>query len=438
MRAVLGLTVLAAAAIALGWWVAGLPGTVSATIGDTTLSTSSPVALVLLALLFLVIYLVIRALAALIRLPRAARRGRMRRNRVRGNRAVTRALVALAASDPAEAQREADRSRRLLGDTPLTLLLAAQADRQAGREDAAARTFQQLAGRKDGAFLGLRGLMRQATAREDWAAADELARQAEAVRPGAQWLKEERQVLALRTGQWADALRLSGPKLRAPLAVAAAGTEPDPATALRYAKQAWAADPALAPAAIAYASKLRAVGKHGKANEVLRRSWATQPHPDVATEYMADLDDKQARFRAAAGLAQQNARHPESHLLQARTALDAGMTKEALRHIQAVRNAGLNQRRVWVLLADIADQGGHVSEAQDALRHVATADPDPFWRCAACGTAHGRWQPVCDACNTPGEIAWVQPSGDGIRQVPLLVDHASLEGANTGESLTPT
>ena len=48
MRAVLGLTVLAAAAIALAWWVAGLPGTVSATIGDTTLSTSSPVALVLL------------------------------------------------------------------------------------------------------------------------------------------------------------------------------------------------------------------------------------------------------------------------------------------------------------------------------------------------------------------------------------------------------
>ena len=99
MRAVLGLTVLAAAAIALAWWVAGLPGTVSATIGDTTLSTSSPVALVLLALLFLLLYFAVRALAALTRVPRAARRSRMRRNRVRGNQAVTRALVALAASD---------------------------------------------------------------------------------------------------------------------------------------------------------------------------------------------------------------------------------------------------------------------------------------------------------------------------------------------------
>lgn len=424
MRAVIGLTILAAAAIALAWWVAGLPGTVSATIGDTTLSTSSPVALVLLALLFLVLYFAVRALAALMRAPRAARRGRQRRNRVRGNNAVTRALVALAASDPAAAQREAERSRRLLGDTPLTLLLTAQADRQAGREEAAAAAFRQLAERKDAAFLGLRGLMRQATAREDWAAADELARQAEAVQPGARWLREERRTLALRTGNWGDALRLSGPNLRAPLAVAAAGAEQDPAAALRYAKQAWNANPTLAPAAIAYASRLRAVNKAGKANEVLRRSWSMQPHPDVATEYMADLDDKQDRFRAASGLAQQNASHPESHLLQARAALDAGMAKEALRHIKAVREAGLNQRRVWVLLADIADQQGHGNEAQDALRHVAAADPDPFWRCAACGTAHGRWQPVCDACNTPGEISWVQPSQASIvRQVPLL-DHA--------------
>jgi HemY protein len=430
MRAVLGLTVLAAAAIALAWWVAGLPGTVSATIGDTTLSTSSPVALVLLALLFLVLYFAVRALAALTRVPRAARRSRMRRNRIRGNHAVTRALVALAASDPDAAQREAGRSRRLLGDTPLTLLLTAQADRQAGQEDAAAATFRQLAGRKDAAFLGLRGLMRQATAREDWAGAEELARQAEAVRPGARWLQEERRTLALRTGNWADALRLSGPNLRAPLAVAAAETERDPATALRYAKQAWTANPSLAPAAIAYANRLRAVGKDSKGNEVLRRSWATQPHPDVATAYLGDLSDKQDRLRAANGLAQQNANHPESHLLQAQAALDAGMTKDALRHIKAVRAAGLNQRRVWVLLADIADQEGHGNEAQDALRHVAAADPDPFWRCAACGTAHGRWQPVCDACNTPGEINWVQPSQDAVaRQVPLL-DHADSGGGS--------
>ncbi len=428
MRTVIGLTVVAAALIALAWWIAGLPGMISATISGTTFEMATPVALLLLVLLFIVLYVVIRLLGALIRLPRRARiRGR-RRDRARGDQAVTRALVALAASDPGAAQREAGRSRRYLGDTPLTLLLTAQANRQAGREDEAAIVFQQLADRKETAFLGLRGLMRQATAREDWSAAAALANKAEIVRPGAQWLKEERKVLALRTGKWNDALRLSGPEHRAALAVAAAGAESDRSAALRLAKQAWTADPALAPAAVAYASRLRAAGKDSAANDVLRRSWAKQPHPDIAVEYMADLADKQERFRAASGLAQQNSNHPESHLLLAHAALDAGMLKEARRHVDAARAAGLNQRRIWVLMADIADQEGRGSEAQDALRHLAAADPDPFWRCAACGTAHSAWAPVCDACNTLGEIAWVQPShGIVVRQVALL-DHASESG----------
>ena len=424
MRTVFGLTILAAALIALAWWIAGLPGMVSATISGTTFEMSTPVALVMLAALFLVIYFAIRLLAALVRLPRRGRVRRVRRDRVRGERAVTRALVALAASDAGAARREAERSRRFLGDTPLTLLLTAQADRQAGREDDAAIVFRQLAGRKDSAFLGLRGLLRQATAREDWSGAAELARRAEAVRPGAQWLKEERKVLALRTGQWADALRLSGPDNRAALAVAAAGTEPDPSAALRLAKQAWKADPTLAPAAVAYAHRLRTAGKDSAANNVLRQAWANQPHPDIAAEYMADVSDKAQRLQAAEGLAQQNASHPESHLLLAQAALDAGLLKEARRHIEAARASGLNQRRVWVLMADIADQQGRGGDAQDALRHVATADPDPFWRCGACSTAHTEWKPVCDACNTPGQIAWVQPQqGVVVRQVPLL-DHA--------------
>ena len=424
MRAVVGFTVLAAALIALAWWVAGLPGMVSATIGGTTFEMGTPVALVLLALLFAVVYVVLRLLGGLVRLPRRARGQGRRRDRARGDQAVTRALVALAASDAGAAQREAGRSRRFLGDTPLTLLLTAQASRQAGREDDAAIVFQQLASRKDTAFLGLRGLLRQATARQDWSAAAALASRAEVVRPGALWLKEERKVLALRSGKWIDALRLSGPEHRAALAVAAAGAEPDPSAALRLAKQAWAADPELAPAAVAYASRLRVAGKDSAANDVLRRSWAKQPHPDIATEYLADLSDKQARLKAADGLAQQNASHPESYLLQARAALDAGMLKEARRHAEAARTAGLNQRRLWVLMADIADQEGRGSEAQDALRHIAAADPDPFWRCAACGTAHGAWKPVCDACNTPGEIAWVQPSHGIVGRQMALLDHA--------------
>ena len=183
------------------------------------------------------------------------------RRRHGGDVAITRTLLALAAGETGDARREASRARRLLGDTPATLLLAAEAGRIAGRADEAETAFRALADRSDAAFLGLRGLLRQAIEREDWAEAAALARQAEAVEPGAAWLRRERARLAVRAGEWSDALALADADApKAALATAAAEAETDPGRALRLAKQAWQDDPSLAPATLAYATRLRAAG----------------------------------------------------------------------------------------------------------------------------------------------------------------------------------
>ncbi len=430
MRTVLGLTLLAAAVIAGAWWVAGLPGTVSATIAGTTFQTTSPVALVLLAALFLILYAAVRLLAGLFTLPRRAKRANRSRRRAKGDQAVTRALTALAASDSGAARREAERCRSLLGDTPLTLLLTAQANKQAGRDTEADAVFRLLADRSDAAFLGLRGLLRQAMTRQDWTAAAELAQRADAAYPGAAWLKEERRHLALRTGQWRDALRLSGPDTRAAMAVAAADAEADPSDALRLAKEAWTADPSLPPAAVAYATRLRASGQDRKAQDVLRKSWKHQPHPDMAAAFLAPIKDKLTRYKAAQALAKANPDHPDSHLLQATMALEAGLAGEARRHAEAARSAGLKQRRLWMLVAEIAELDGRSDEAQEALRQAATADPDPVWRCGHCGTVHKRWVPVCDACGTAGKVAWVlpEPTAQPVRRLPQTAPVPAIEG----------
>src|SRR6185295_9129471 len=112
---------------------------------------------------------------------------------------------------------EVRKARGLLGDTPQTLLLAAEAERLSGREEAAAETFRLLAGRSDARFLGLRGLLRQAMQKGDWAAAQALAREAEAVQPGAAWLREERAQLALQTRDWREALALSATEMPKPV-----------------------------------------------------------------------------------------------------------------------------------------------------------------------------------------------------------------------------
>ncbi|CAH2600671.1 Homolog of E. coli HemY protein [Rhodovastum atsumiense] len=405
-----------AIAIAVAWWLAELPGTVSATVAGVTIEASTSVAIVGVAVLILVVHLLLRLLGGLLRVPGRVGYWAGRRNRAAGDAAVNRTLVALAAGEANHAKRDAERARRLLGDTPQTMLLAAEARRLAGEENIAEAIYRSMAERKDSAFLGLRGLYRQAVAREDWDAAAAIARQVEAAHPGGSWLREERAQLAVRTGNWIDALALSGPQEPvADFAVAAAAAEADPYEAARLAKRAWKADPGLTPAAIAYATRLRETGREKQALEVIQTAWAKSPHPDLATFALAREPDPEARVRAAVQLVERNADHPESHFLLAQEHLAAGLTQAAHRHAEAARRAGVTQRRLWVLLADLAIQElGDTEEGRaaqrDALRKAAAAEDDPAWRCESCGTVHESWKPACPACHTAGRIRWGVPS----------------------------
>ena len=273
---------------AVAWAIAPLHGQFSFQVGSLSVETSTPIALFAGAVLFAALYTVVRLLGVFLRLPRGWRAWRQRHHRAQGDAAVTRALVALAAGDGGVARPEAARARRLLGDTAQTLLLAAEAARLAEREPEAEAAYRALAARRDAAFLGLRGQFRLAMARQDFAAAARLAGEAEAAHPGGSWLRAERARLAVRTGDWSGALALadaSAPK--AALATAAANASRDPATALRLAQQAWKADPGLAPAALAYATRLREAGKERRALAVIGQSWARAPHPDLAAFALA-------------------------------------------------------------------------------------------------------------------------------------------------------
>ncbi|MEJ0017963.1 MAG: heme biosynthesis HemY N-terminal domain-containing protein [Acetobacteraceae bacterium] len=412
MRRILLVVLVAAAVLALAWGLASLPGRIDGEVG--TVSFEAPVSIVALGLLvlFVVLYCLFRLLGAAVRLPRTLRTRQQARRRAAGEVAVTRTLLALATGESADARREASRARRLLGDTPATLLLAAEAGRLAGRADESEMAFRALAERDDAAFLGLRGLLREAIERGDWNSATALARRAEMVQPGAAWLRRERARLAVRAGAWADALALADADApKAALATAAAETETDPARAMRLARQAWQDDPSLAPAALAYATRLRAAGREARALAAVRHGWTIAPHPDLATFALAPIGEPLARMQAAQRLAEANPEHAESRLLLARTALDAGLTGEARRHAEAAAAAGLNQCRLWLLLAEIEEAEGGDTEAgrraqRDALRRAATADPDPTWRCEACHTAHAAWSPNCPDCFTVGSLRW--------------------------------
>ena len=409
MRHLLRVLVLAVLVLGAGWFVATLPGQVAISFGRYAFAASVPVTLLLVAVLFGAMYLLLRLIGGVFTLPRRLRRARMARGRRLGDIAITRTLVALAAGDGAVARTESARARRLLGDQPYTLLLTAQAAHLNGREDEADEAFRLLAARDDAGFLGLRGLLRQAMRRGDWDGAAALAQRAEAVHPGAAWLRGTRAELALRTGAWHDALRLSVSEddsglVRPALAAAASEQTEDREEGRRLARQAFEADPTLTPAALAYVARLREFGIERKATDVLRRAWTANPHPNLADAYLVGVTDPLLRVQSAARLVKSNPDHLESRLLLARLSLDANLPGEARRHIQAARTDGANQRRVWRLLSAVAAQDGTDPEA--ALHGLAEADPDPTWHCTACHAPQPRWTPVCPNCGAAGRVAW--------------------------------
>jgi HemY protein len=209
------------------------------------------------------------------------------------------------------------------------------------------------------------------------------------------------------TGNWTEALALTDAEApKAAIATAAANAEPDPATARRLAKQAWSEAPGNPAAALAYARRLRETGHERRAQSVIRRTWAASPQPDLAAFALSRTPAGAERVKAVQRLIVANADHVESRLLMARTLLEAGQASEAKQQIEAVRDAGINQRRVWALAADIEEALGNETGARDALRHVSEAAPDPEWFCENCGTPSQGWRPVCPTCGEMGRIAW--------------------------------
>jgi HemY protein len=414
MRRVIGFLILAAILVAIAYALDALPGEIGATIGTYSFSAPLPLVVVAFAVLFVILYLLLRLLATLLSVPGRFGRSRHERQLRQGDRAIIRAFAALAAADPKAAMREAQRAKRLMPTAPMALLVSAEAARLAGKPEDSEADYRTLATQPDAAFLGLRGLLRQALDARDWTLAADLARRAELAHPGAAWLRGERARLALRTGSWAEALALSGPDApRAVMATAAAEAATDPIQALRLAKDAFAADPKLAPAALAYAGRLRAAREERKAENVIEKAWAAQPHPDLATFYLERDTDPLARVKEAQRLAGFNRTHPESHILLAQSCLAAKLTGEARRHVQAALAAGLDQRRVWGLKADIEDADaaagggeGATFAAHEALRRSQSARRDPRWRCSTCGAELVQWHAACPSCGTVGRVEW--------------------------------
>lgn len=411
MRLVAKLLLVLLAGFAGVMWLAELGGSVEIRHGDLWIGLPLAAAILALATGFLLLHGLLRVWAWLLAWPDRRRLRLERQNRAVGDLVLTRALVALAAGRTEAARLEVTRARRLAGDTPQLLLLAAEAARAEGDEPAATLAFEALAALPDARFLGLRGLLRQAEARGDWDAAREIAAEAQGAEPAAEWLRAERSEVARRRQDWGEALALSnadGP--RAALSLAAALQEKDPVRAAEFERQAFLAEPGFTPGVLAHALRLVDSGNLRRARGVLQQGWNAAPHPGIADALLAQETDRIRRVRLVDELTRQTIAHPEARLLRARVALDAGLTGRARHELTLWRETGQADRRCYALLGEVerAEHGPDAAREREAgwLRELAEAPVEPVWRCGHCGTEHSEWKPLCGACGTAGAITW--------------------------------
>jgi HemY protein len=453
MRSTLWFLLKLAVLIAAAIWIADRPGRVSFDWLGWRVDTSVGVLLAVLLLLMAVAAVIYRLWGVIVRGPRRLAERRGERQRLKGYRALTQGMVAVAAGDAEEAKRQARVAHGLLSEPPLTLLLAAQAAQLSGDETAARRYFTAMLERPETAFLGMRGLLNQALAKGDTAEALKLAAKAHEERPQAGWAAKALLDLELKQGEWITARRTAkaAEKLKVidrdryrhiegVTLLEQARLEPEPVRATALARDAARLLPDFAPALAIEARVLARAGREREAEKILEKAWARGlAHPTIASAYAALRPNENAldRARRFERLTQGRADATESRLTLAETAIAAGLWGAARKALDAVATAerAAPSARLCRLMARLEEgEHGDLAAARRWLLAAADAPPDPAWVCSHCGATAAEWAARCGHCGEFDSLAWKE----GARVVLALGSAADDARSNEARYLPAT
>ena len=416
------------------------PGMVSLEWGGYRVDTSFALLLAGVALIACVAALGYRFWVYLRRAPAQLAWAWRAKRRQRGYQALTRGMVAVAAGDANEAQRQAKRADGLLDAPPLTMLVSAQAAQMRGDEKAASGFFQAMMERPETEFLGLRGLLNQAIKRGDKYEALTLARRAYRLQPKSKWVTANMFELQTRTGQWNDA-RVTCDDLRRrklidndeakrgkavlsyQLSLEAKAAN-DTEGALDHLRQANKLAPDFIPAVADLAEYWMAEGKLSKVTKIIEGTWESAPHPSLVEPFWAACKAADAldRVKATEKLTKRNPGHLESHIAMAMSSLRAQFWGEARKHLENAIEASRASApspgaalglpaRICRMMAELEEsENGDSGLAREWLMRVSEANQDPAWVCDHCGNTVGQWSAVCGKCEDFDSFLWRTPT----------------------------
>jgi HemY protein len=453
MRSTLWFLLKLAILIAGAIWIADRPGHVSFDWLGWRVDTSVGVLLAALRLLMAAAAVLYRLWHVIVRGPRRLSERRGERQRLKGYRALTQGMVAVAAGDAEEAKRQARIAHGLLKEPPLTLLLAAQAAQLSGDETAARRYFTAMLERPETAFLGMRGLLNQALAKGDVGEALKLASKAHEERPQAGWAAKALLDLELKQGEWISARRTAKAaeklkvidrerhrRIEGISTLEQARLEAESVRATALARDAVRLLPDFVPALAIEARLLARAGREREAEKILEKAWSRGlGHPTIANAYAAIRPNESAldRARRFEKLTRGRPDATESRLTLAETAIAAGLWGPARSNLEAVVAAerAAPSSRLCRLMARLEEgEHGDLAAARRWLMAAADAPPDPAWVCNHCGATAGDWTARCGHCGEFDSLAWKE----GARVVLALGGAAGDARSHEARYLPPS
>ncbi len=419
--------------------------------------TLTPLAAVIAALLLMaLIWLLMKVVGLLVATLRflngdetAISRYFDRNRERRGYKAMSEAMLAVAAGEGRLALMRAQRAERYLQKPELTNLLVAQAAELAGDGRRAEAAYKALLAHEETRFIAIHGLLKQKIADGDTETALALAEKAFALKPKHAATQDILLKLQSDKADWKGARATLGAKMKAGALPKELFRRRDAVLALQEARgllddqssielreaaiEANRKSPDLIPAAAMAARSLTLKNDKKGATRVLRKSWEAQPHPDLAAAF-AEIEPEEtpaARVKRFAPLIAANPNHDESRLLLAELNVAAEDFPAARRALADTVTRHPTQRALAIMAAIERGEGADEAVVRGWLAKALTAPRGPQWCCDKCQSVHSEWHPICDNCGGFDTLSWREPvetsgpSATGAELLPLIVKSPS-------------
>lgn len=368
------------------------------------------------------------------------------RNRERrGYRAVTDSLMALAAGEGREAVAKANKASKLLDAPEVTNVITAQAAEMVGDKRTAEDAYKKLLKDDRTRFVGIRGIMKQKLSEGDTDTALLLAEKAYALRPKHEEVQDTLLKLQAEHHDWTGARKTLGTKLRtgtlprdvhrrrdAVLALSEAKDVLDSGKSIEAREAAIEANklsPDLVPASIMAARGFIEKGKPRLATRVLKKTWESQPHPELAVAFaeIEPEEDAKARLKRFSELTKIQPDHPETKMLMAELNIAAEDFPAARRAIGDLPTSDPTARSLSIMAAVERGEGADEAVVRGWLAKAVTAPRGPQWVCENCQHTEPTWAPVCSNCGGFDTLSWREQAKSelsmptGTEMLPLIV-----------------